>query len=572
MAAGQQQQQQQPPSGSGQGVNDISHGSISGNSGHSGNGNAGGIGNGNSESSDHSKAGASGGNGNTGNSDSSGHGSSDGSSGNGNSANGNGSSSNGSSSNGNSGGARGNGNSENSGNAPAAAPERACNGNSPQCPGGGNPGGGNSGGGNPGGGKPTGGPPRGDDPRPRDWDKENNRGETAFDDRKSPRTVGFLGRSANVRIYPNYSDPSVYLQLRFGKIQELDVAGRPVPGHMVPSLAEAANVTFAAGNTTVNGVNMSYVNVSLDPLGHEGFTLACKARGGEDDDGGAALESLKPASRPAAVGRPHSRSLMMMEDVAPAPMPPPSYAYSAPPPVYGGGGGTGGAKRPQLTISLLFGFDDAVTLPYGDVNITVPRNGLKWSVSVRDWPFCNVSNTLLVSLELLVANNASAQVASDAANAGTQQLRIVLGSAYNATLGFLNYALDGAAAASGGTTTTANATRMPVNVTLLGQGEQGVTTVAMGLPNPEAYGVSSRSVWYDPTQTTTSIYLAVNDPGNALVTYRTVAVQNSGNVTTDSTAVGGSGTGAATALRTTLWTILAAVLLGMFMGRHQMRP
>ena len=66
------------------------------------------------------------------------------------------------------------------------------------------------------------------------------------------------------------------------------------------------------------------------------------------------------------------------------------------------------STSPALDVSLLFGMDGALSLPYGDAKLSIPANGLKFSVLVRNWPFCNVNNTLRVSLQLMLANNASA--------------------------------------------------------------------------------------------------------------------------------------------------------------------
>ena len=78
-----------------------------------------------------------------------------------------------------------------------------------------------------------------------------------------------------MRIYPNYSDPSIYLQLRFGRVAELDAAGRPVPGHVIPSMAQVGAVNFTSANITLNStngvmVNMSSVNVTLLPFDRPG--------------------------------------------------------------------------------------------------------------------------------------------------------------------------------------------------------------------------------------------------------------------------------------------------------------
>ena len=70
------------------------------------------------------------------------------------------------------------------------------------------------------------------------------------------------------------------------------------------------------------------------------------------------------------------------------------------------------------------------------------RNGLKWSVSVRDWPWCNLTNTLAVSLDLFLASNATANYTSGTGSNGESTLALPLADAYNASLAFLPYALE----------------------------------------------------------------------------------------------------------------------------------
>ncbi|GFR46291.1 hypothetical protein Agub_g7847 [Astrephomene gubernaculifera] len=424
--------------------------------------------------------------------------------------------------------------------------------------------------------------------RQKNWGVPNTKGETEFDDRKSPRKVAFLGNSPNFRIYPNYSDPTVYLQLRFGKVQELDGNGRPVPGHVISSLAATNTILFAAGNVTINGVNMSYVNVSLNPLTLPSFQLACRptspVNASTNSSSGSrrfgrrlldvvaspappSIPSSAPPPSPAPSSEPPSPSPALPpspspSDAPPSPLSPPS-SPSPPPPAPPVPGDNSNSTTPQLTISLLFGLDDVLTLPYGDENVTVPRNGLKWTVSYKNWPFCNDSNTLAVSLNLMLAHNASAEISAASANNSTQQLRIALGTDYNATLTFLDYAVD---------SLQSNANRLPVNVSLTQEGsddgEGSVTTVQMRLPSPRAAAIgssssSSNAVWYDPTQSTTSAYLTSTDPGNVDTTATTTTT-----TTTTSVIESGAGTSssASSGLRTTVWAAVAAVLLSAFMN------
>ncbi|GIL97351.1 hypothetical protein Vretimale_3007 [Volvox reticuliferus] len=353
--------------------------------------------------------------------------------------------------------------------------------------------GGNEGDGKPNNGSAWGGnpnkPPRGDDPRPRSWGARNTRNETEFDDRKSPRKVSFLGESANVRIYPNYSDTSIFLQLRFGQIVELDGGGQPVPMHRIASLADAGHgVTFNATNRTVGNVNASSVSVTVRPAEREEFRPVCS---------GGIGASLPPAP----------------------PAPPANLA-------------------PSVSVELLFGLDDVLTLPYGATNVTVPRNGLKWTVSFANWPFCNDTNALQITLGLLLPANATA-VVDTSGNLTTLTLR--LGTDYNASLSFLNYALDG----------PSGSIKLPANVTVMKKSDDGSVAVNIVLPNPKPRGAAG--VWYDPTSTTTSVYLSSSDPGNG---YIPVANGGGNNTTTG---------GAAAGLRVTFWAALAAIMLTAFL-------
>ncbi|KAG2499517.1 hypothetical protein HYH03_002464 [Edaphochlamys debaryana] len=415
--------------------------------------------------------------------------------------------------------------------------------------------------------------------RPRVFGARNSRGEAEWDDRNSPRKVAFLGRSPNLRIYPNYSDPSVYLQLKFVKLVELDANGRPVPRHAVPSLAEAlGSVAFTAGNTSINGVSMSFATVTVTP--------AAAAAGG----------AFRAECGNASAGAQRRQRLAraLLEDAAPAPV-------------------------PQVNITLLFGLDGTLTLPYGPTaNVSVPPNGLKWTVSVRDWPFCGPDHTLAVALSLALPGNATATVSASAASASarTQLLRLDLGSGYSAALALYDFALDGpdgaqrmpvnvtirgAAAAAVETAATANGTAAAgnetvaaangtatagnetvaaangtVNGTVAAAGveteteaeaeaaltdpdlEHGGVMVVMNLPNPASY--NRTTVWYDPTQATTSPYLSASDPGNTDIAATLTASTQS--TSTTSTTAGGD-TGAAGGLRAGLWAVLGAALLAV---------
>ncbi|GLI59415.1 hypothetical protein VaNZ11_001298 [Volvox africanus] len=358
----------------------------------------------------------------------------------------------------------------------------------------------NTGGNNNGTARPTNGtegngkPPRGDDPRPRSWGAPNTRNETEFDDRKSPRKIAFLGKSANVRIYPNYSDTSVFLQLRFGRIMELDAAGQPVPNHRITSLADAGEgVTFNATNRTVGNVNVSSVSVTLRPGETDEFRPVC---------GGSVNATLLPAP----------------------PAPPANLA-------------------PRVSVELLFGLDDVLTLPYGDTNVTVPRNGLKWTISYANWPFCNDTHALLISLDLLLPANATAAVNT---SGGPTTLTLRLANDYNASFSFLNYALD----------SPSGSIKLPANVTVLSKQSDDVSggsivRVNTVLPNPKSRGAAG--VWYDPTSSTTSVYLSSTDPGNGYI-----AVVNGGSSNT-------TAGGAAVGLRVTFWAALSAILLSAFL-------
>ncbi|KAG2454910.1 hypothetical protein HYH02_000740 [Chlamydomonas schloesseri] len=381
--------------------------------------------------------------------------------------------------------------------------------------------------------------PRGDADRPRNWGAPNDRGETEFDDRKSPRKIGFMGKSPNVRIYPNYSDPSVYLQLRFGRVAELDAAGRPVPGHVIPSMAAVGAVNFTSGNITLNStkgvmVNMSSVNVTLTPLDRPGFFPDCRPpppMNGLDDggsDGGARPPRPPLAPKPAG----GSRRLLQSSSLPP------------PPP-------------PRVDISLLFGLDEEYSVAYGNETVYVPKNGLKWTVAVRDWPWCNLTNTLAVSLDLFLANNATANYTTADGAGGASGLRISLGAAYTASLAFLPYALE----AANGTT------RMPIALSVdkanATSDDPARTTLMMKMPNPLNY--NRTSLFYDPTQTTTSAYLTTSDTSNVDIASTISASVSGATSPSPSPSSPQPPGGAAASVRFSMWAALGTVLVGALM-------
>ncbi|KAG2454909.1 hypothetical protein HYH02_000739 [Chlamydomonas schloesseri] len=374
-----------------------------------------------------------------------------------------------------------------------------------------------------------------------------------FDDRKSPRKIGFMGKSPNVRIYPNYSDPSVYLQLRFGRVAELDAAGRPVPGHVIPSMAAVGAVNFASGNMTVvdvvgKTVNMSYVNVTLLPYERPGFFPGCMPPPNDTRAGVPPNDTQKQPLRPLG---------SQLEQPSDRPQLPPG--ASAPPmqPFARGGGGDAGGPRFQddslppngtfppfnssglpparIELSILFGLDEELTVQYGAETVTVPKNGLKWTVAVRDWPWCNLTNTLAVSLDLFLANNATASITDGTGAKGESTLTLPLADAYNASLAFLPYALE----AQDGTT------QMPISLSIEKGNEMnggaGRTIVHMKLPNPHNY--NHTTLYYDPTSTTTSAYLATSDTSNVDVSTLVATTQSATDTstTTSSTSTGSSG-------------------------------
>ncbi|KAG2440156.1 hypothetical protein HXX76_004269 [Chlamydomonas incerta] len=378
---------------------------------------------------------------------------------------------------------------------------------------------------------------------PESWDRYLSAAEFAMNN-----AIGFLGKSPNVRIYPNYSDPSVYLQLRFGRVAELDAAGRPVPGHFIPSMAQVGAVNFTSGNMTVvdvagRTVNLSYVNVTLTPFDRPGFFPGCMPppndtlMGAPPNDTlqqpndrptlppGASAPPVQPlpfargdGSRPSDGSLPPNGSLPFNGSRPLDGFLPPNGSFPL--------DGSAGLAPARVDISILFGLDDELTVMYGAEAVTVPKNGLKWSVSVRDWPWCNLTNTLAVSLDILLANNATAAVTDGTGGNGESMLTVALGDAYNASLAFLPYALE----AQDGTI------KMPISLSVdeanATDSDPARTTLVMKMPNPQNY--NQTSVFYDPTSTTTSAYLATTDTSNVDVSTLVATTQSASDTSTTS--------------------------------------
>lgn len=84
------------------------------------------------------------------------------------------------------------------------------------------------------------------------------------------------------------------------------------------------------------------------------------------------------------------------------------------------------------------------------------------------------------------------------------------------------------------------------------------TTLMMKLPNPQNY--NKTSLFYDPTQTTTSAYLTTNDTSNVDIA-STISAAISTIASPPPSPPGGSASG----VRVSMWAALGTVLLGALM-------
>ncbi len=140
-----------------------------------------------------------------------------------------------------------------------------------------------------------------------------------------------------------------------------------------------------------------------------------------------------------------------------------------------------------------------------------------------NWPFCGPNNTLSVDINMNIQGGEAASINQTSNSDGSKMLTVPMTNTTAANITFADYGYE-----------SANGThKMPVSVAFKNRdtSNAGQTTVTLRMPNPSP----NNTFYYDPTVTV------------ILAAY-------------------GRDHGAASGLRTTVWAVLGAVLLSVYMS------
>ncbi|KAG2440158.1 hypothetical protein HXX76_004271 [Chlamydomonas incerta] len=264
--------------------------------------------------------------------------------------------------------------------------------------------------------------------------------------------VELLGKSPNFLVYPNTSNPDVYLAMKFSKLEEREVGGGKVNIHSITSLA-SADPSFSATLVEVkkkgsnDKVNVTKITMTVDPASKQSFQISCDKTKG------------KPASETSS----------------------------------------------NITFSVIMyvGITDDVQFQYGvDTNnntlyTDVAKGGMKFNVAFNNWVFCTSTNYINLDIDLSVKGNVSVQPSVSGGN-----LTMDLGGG-KATIQFADYALPTFNSSS------SNKIAMKVPTITAGNGS-AATSIALQLPNP-----NGPSFYYDPSVTVSATTTGTGGGGGA---------------------------------------------------------
>ncbi|PNW84634.1 hypothetical protein CHLRE_03g152300v5 [Chlamydomonas reinhardtii] len=253
--------------------------------------------------------------------------------------------------------------------------------------------------------------------------------------------VELVGKSPNFLVYPNTSNPDVFLMMKFSKLEEREVGGGKVNIHSITSLASADPVFNAAlvevkKKGSNDKVNVTKITMTVDPASKQSFQISCDKTKG------------KPASET--------------------------------------------SSNITLSVIMYVGITEDVQFPYGvdDNNNTlytdVAKGDMKFNVALNNWIFCTSTNYINLDIDLSVKGNVSVQPSVSGGN-----LTMDLGGG-KATIQFADYALPTF------NSSTSKKIAMKVPAITAGNGS-APTSIALQLPNP-----NGPSFYYDPSVTVTA--------------------------------------------------------------------
>ena len=156
--------------------------------------------------------------------------------------------------------------------------------------------------------------------------------------------VEFVGQAPKFKVYAS-DKPGDFFKISFGAVQELDPAGAVVQGRSISSLASQKTTEWTQRTVILGDVNATEVRMRFD------------------------LTESTQLARPCGGG-------------------PPTSAHFA-------------EDKHELAV-LVYLLTNGTTVPYGNGELVVPDDAVKFNVEGTNWPFCDAGNSLRVVADVEV--------------------------------------------------------------------------------------------------------------------------------------------------------------------------
>eukprot|EP00198_Chlamydomonas_reinhardtii_P008149 XP_001697486.1 predicted protein [Chlamydomonas reinhardtii] len=280
--------------------------------------------------------------------------------------------------------------------------------------------------------------------------------------------VELVGKSPNFLVYPNTSNPDVFLMMKFSKLEEREVGGGKVNIHSITSLASAGKSSYLFNQPTCQ--------------------IPCSTR--------LWLRSRRRAATTRSTSRRHARGTgpgnWAREHITMTVDPASKQSFQISCDKTKGKPASETSSNITLSVIMYVGITEDVQFPYGvdDNNNTlytdVAKGDMKFNVALNNWIFCTSTNYINLDIDLSVKGNVSVQPSVSGGN-----LTMDLGGG-KATIQFADYALPTF------NSSTSKKIAMKVPAITAGNGS-APTSIALQLPNP-----NGPSFYYDPSVTVTA--------------------------------------------------------------------
>eukprot|EP00877_Chromochloris_zofingiensis_P003792 jgi/Chrzof1/13413/Cz07g32040.t1 len=176
--------------------------------------------------------------------------------------------------------------------------------------------------------------------------------------------ISFANNTAIFRQWDQQS--SAVVQLKFGKLQEIDSEGVVVASHYIPALY-ALQPKYTSGVKS-SSQNTYYTSVSLNHT----FTSPAQAHASRNDTDATSTAPVQSFNSSCSV-----------------------------PPLQGDMAAAVNMSAPAIILQFDFAYSGATQYAYGAGRyMDIPVNASRFSIAIDNWPFCNPRNSLLLVLEV----------------------------------------------------------------------------------------------------------------------------------------------------------------------------